>query len=347
MWVAADETSAIDVWWSDSPYTTWSSPIKIATGIKDDDICLVTTFNGKVGVFWSDQTTKRFGFKTHADGDGPAIWSADEIPASQSALNIGAGMGDDHMSVKQASDGTLYFAVKTGYDTRDYPQLALLVRRPGGTWDDLYPVTIFEGTQPVVVLNEEQGTIKVIYTTIVNGGDIVYRESSVSDISFGIARSLISGGGHLYNYATSTHQTYNPDVVIIATNQSTIPLQAVSVLATDGTSVQSAGVSSKLITRADGDKLFPKAIESTELAVYPNPIQSNATIRFTLPEASNYIMTLYDNKGSRMSILKRGIAEVGIKNSVVIDGFRLPNGLYIIELKTNKSMKILKVIVSR
>ncbi len=233
MWLASDGTSDITVWWSDAPYSTFSSPITIATGVTDDDLCVLTTLPGKIGIFWSNQNTKKFGFRTHNDGAIATSWSADEVPASQSALNIGAGMSDDHMSVKMASDGTLYFAVKTSYDLPGYPQISLLVRRPDGTWDNLYPVTINLGTQPHIILNETQGTIKVVYTTIVNGGDIVYRESSLENILFGVERTLISGGGYLYNYTTSSHATYNPEVVIMATNQSTTPMQAVSILASD------------------------------------------------------------------------------------------------------------------
>ena len=36
----------------------------------------------------------------------------------------GAGMADDHMNVAVASDGTLYAAVKTSYDTAGYPKMA-------------------------------------------------------------------------------------------------------------------------------------------------------------------------------------------------------------------------------
>ena len=38
-------------------------------------------------------------------------------------------MADDHLNVAVASDGTLYAAVKTSYDTAGYPKIAMLVRR--------------------------------------------------------------------------------------------------------------------------------------------------------------------------------------------------------------------------
>ena len=128
MWLATRDQSIpgnarIVAYYSDSPYSNWTNPpIEIGAGVvAGDDISVVTVLPGapgKIGILWSNQNTKRFGFRTHVDGTDPATWTADEVPASQSAINgVGAGMADDHMNVAVASDGTLYAAVKTGYDT--------------------------------------------------------------------------------------------------------------------------------------------------------------------------------------------------------------------------------------
>ncbi len=106
MWLASDGTTSVNVRWSDSPYSSWSSPINLAGNISLDDICDVIAFDGKVGVLWSNQTTQRFGFRVHVDGTDPASWSADEVPASQSARNIGAGMADDHLNISVGIGGT-------------------------------------------------------------------------------------------------------------------------------------------------------------------------------------------------------------------------------------------------
>jgi len=232
MWAAAAGTTEVTVRWSDSPYSTWSAPITIATGVNDDDICALTVIpsQNKIGILWSNQNTKRFGFRTHTDNTSPGSWSADEVPASQSAIdNVGKGMADDHINIVAASDGTLYCAVKTGYDNLAYPESILLVRRTSGTWDNAYTVSN-NGTQAVVVLNEVLGKVKVIYTTATGGGNIVCRESSTSNISFGSEIPLMSG---VLNYASSTHQTHDPDVVILATDETSTPWRALSVLASD------------------------------------------------------------------------------------------------------------------
>jgi hypothetical protein len=316
MWMASDGTNEIMVWWSDAPYTAWSAPITIATGVKDDDICAVTKLPGKIGVFWSNQKTGLFGFKTHADGSNPDDWSADEKPASQSAIPGLPRMPDDHASLVVASDGTLYCAVKTGYNDGTNPQLGLLVRRPSGNWDDLYNVATNEGTQSILILSESMNKIKVIYTTRTNGGDIAYRESSMTDIAFGPTKTLISGGGPVYNFASSTHQVYNSEVVILATNIGSSKRQLVSVIAKDDP--QSPNVPDQ------GDHLL----------AFPNPFPGKTTLSFTLAEAGEYTLSLFDMKGARVSVLKKGWAEARVLNTVNVDCSGLSSGVYIVRLQT-------------
>jgi hypothetical protein len=85
LWLASDVVSDIHVRWSDSPYSQWSSPMKIATGLSDDDIAALIYMpaSRKIGLLWSNQNADRFGFRTHSDGQAPATWSANEVPASQ------------------------------------------------------------------------------------------------------------------------------------------------------------------------------------------------------------------------------------------------------------------------
>jgi len=214
MWVASDARTDVEVRYSDFPYTTWSAPIIVAQGIDSDDICVITALpDGSVGALWSDQVARRFGFRVHRDGDAPESWSADEVPASQSALDVGHGMADDHVNVAVASDGTLYAAIKTGYDTSGYPQIGLLVRRPSGAWDPLYEVDT-KGTRPIVVLSELQDRVLVAYRDSDTSGPIVYRESPLSSIAFGPEQTLI--GGTSVNNVSSIKHNFSDQLVAIA-----------------------------------------------------------------------------------------------------------------------------------
>ena len=214
MWVASDARTDVEVRYSDFPYATWSAPIIVAQGINSDDICAISAMpDGSVGVLWSDQVTERFGFRVHYDGDAPESWSADEVPASQSALDVGGGMADDHLNVAVASDGTLYAAIKTSYDTTGFTQVGLLVRRPTGIWDPLYEVDT-GGTRPIVVLSEVQDRLLVIYREFDTLGPIVYRESSLSSIAFGPKQTLIPGPS--VNNVSSIKHNFTDQLVAIA-----------------------------------------------------------------------------------------------------------------------------------
>jgi hypothetical protein len=213
LWLASDARATMEVRCADPPYDDWSGPITIARWVTADDICAVTALPDRtIGVLWSNQWTRRFGFRTHRDGTDPAEWSPDEAPASRSALNVRDGMADDHLNVAVSADGMLYAAVKTSYDTAGYPKVALLVRRPSGTWDYLHPVDE-EGTRPIVLLNESRGFVRVIYTA--GRAGIVYRESPIDSIAFGPRQVLLPGA---LNNATSTKQTITDELVVLASD---------------------------------------------------------------------------------------------------------------------------------
>ena len=229
MWLATRDESIpgnarIVAYYSDSPYSNWTNPpIEIGTGVvAGDDISVVTALpgaTGKIGILWSNQNTKRFGFKTHVDGAAAGNWSVDEVPASQSAINgVGAGMADDHMNVAVASDGTLYAAVKTGYDTASYPKIALLVRRPSGTWDNLYGLDE-AGTRPIALLDEANGVLTVIYTESEGYNRIVYRQSALNPIAFDGKKTL---QGSSYNDVSSSKGNYTAELVTIFANATVV-----------------------------------------------------------------------------------------------------------------------------
>ena len=90
MWLATESGTNLNVFHSASPYTTFAGPITLANNIASDDIGVVSALpNNTIGVLWSNQSTQRFGFKTHVDGANVATWTADEVPTSESALNVG------------------------------------------------------------------------------------------------------------------------------------------------------------------------------------------------------------------------------------------------------------------
>jgi hypothetical protein len=215
MWIAYDTSSTAEVRYGDvsDSFTTWSAPVILASGLDADDIAAVVAFDGQIGVFWSNQRVQRFGFRVHLDVEPPTFWSADEVPASQSALDVGGGMADDHLNFAVASDGTVYAAIKTSYDTSNLPKIALLMRRPDGGWDDLYEVDT-HGTRPIVAFNEALYSLMVIYTESETGGDIKYRVSAGDPVSFGPSMTLMTGA--ILNNPSSTKEAFADDLLVIA-----------------------------------------------------------------------------------------------------------------------------------
>lgn len=227
MWIASDggqtapisNPKNINIRWSDPPYNIWSTipDIILAAGINNDDICSITAFDGnKIGVLWSDQTLNKFGFAYHIDGDLVNTWTFET--AALDALF--GGIGDDHINLAVASDGTIYAAVKTSYTNTALSTIGLLVRRPAGTWDPIYTVTKLgdaaPGTRPIVLLNESENILTVVYTERDGWHDILYKESFTSPISFPVTRhQFFRNSSDGFNDVSSTKQNYTDSVVVL------------------------------------------------------------------------------------------------------------------------------------
>ncbi len=215
LWMTYETSRSIEVRSARSPYTTWSSPMRIAGGVEDDDISAVVRMSKAIGVLWSNQRDERFGFKMHQDGDLLSMWSPDEIPASRSALDVGKGMADDHINLKYTAEGVLYAAIKTSYDLPSQTKIGLLVRRPTGQWDSLYHVS-YHGTRPIVTVDTSCQIIKVFYTHTESGGDIVYKESPLGNIHFGPEITMMDGSK--CNNTSSTKYPHDGHNIVIASD---------------------------------------------------------------------------------------------------------------------------------
>jgi hypothetical protein len=223
MWMAteggailSEGTKNIYVYWSSSPYSNWSSPIQLATGVREDEICAITAFGGnKMGILWSDQTAEEFRFRYRNDSDNPSSWQPLEIALSE---QTGAGVADDHMNFAVDSrDGTIYAVVKSSYTTAGLFRLGLLVRPSNGNWQFHTVVPLGDGaTRPTLLLNENDNVLTVCYTADDAVKDnIMYKESPLSPILFPNNDEFLSDGVNLYNDVTSTKQNVGDDAVIL------------------------------------------------------------------------------------------------------------------------------------
>jgi Ca2+-binding RTX toxin-like protein len=140
------------------------------------------------------------------------------MPGVESMLSVGSGLADDHVNLATTSDGTVYAAVKTGFDRSTLPEIGLLKRDPWGQWDPLYEVDN-RGTRPIVVVSEAADRLFVFYTSSDSGGDIQYRESPLGNIAFGPVQIMLDGD---LNNATATKNAVSDELLVLASTSSSV-----------------------------------------------------------------------------------------------------------------------------
>jgi PKD repeat protein len=187
------------------------------TNFDSDDISAVIAFDGRVGVFWSNQTNDTDYFAVHSDTSPDTSWSG------ETALS-GTNMADDHMNLKTDSSGRVYAVVKTSRGGSSDPLVVLLVRGTSGDWTSTtVGLKSNHHTRPIVELDEVDGTIHVFATSPESGGDIYEKTSPMNSIGFASGKGTVvmkNADGELNN-ATSTKQNVNPTtgLVVLASGQ--------------------------------------------------------------------------------------------------------------------------------
>jgi PKD repeat protein len=142
---------------------SWSAPQvhpRSTSSLDEDDLASVVSFDGKIGVLWSDQVLDAYRFTFHEDGSPATTWSPLETVLSVPA--------DDDISLRAARDGRVFVALST-----HAAEVRLEVRSTTGTWTDhLVARNADDWCNPVLVLDEEDATLHVFGTTPIAQGAI-------------------------------------------------------------------------------------------------------------------------------------------------------------------------------
>ena len=300
---AASGLKKINVRWSDYPYSTWSDSITIATGVSYDDICAITAYNpdgpSKIGIMYSDQASSSFRFAYHIDGDNVNTWTKETIVSDPTP---GTGVGDDHINLKVGSDGTIYAAVKTGYDATNYPQIGLLVKSHSGSWSSIYTVTEHDdldpGTRPIVLLNEASGTVTVIYSAADGQyDDLLYKESPISSISFPTRAQYLVYATEDYRDVSSSKENYSDSTVIVYSTSSSI-WEGVIAKRTDVSTTNGAGYSLAFdgiddVLRVESNSTINLTGSLTiEAWINPSSLQSRSILNKTSGSSNGYELAI-------------------------------------------------------
>ncbi len=91
------------------------------------------------------------------------------------------------------------------------------------------------------------------------------------------------------------------------------------------------------------DQVIPDEVTLTS---YPNPVQKQATVEYTLPEQTDVRVTLYDVLGRRVATLEEGSKQAG-RHQIQIEGTGLSSGVYFGRLEAGSQTITQKITVVR
>jgi hypothetical protein len=202
--------------------TNWIAPYVLpvsgANTLSDDDISALVSYNGKMGVMWSNQNEDSMYFAFHNDGDPDNAWVLN--PALQ-----GPKYADDHInltSLQADESGQVFAAVKTSLDEinppdSDEPLVLLLILRNNGSWSRLtFGRVVDRHTRPIVIIDNENRKLYMFATVPVGTpytGAIYYKSLDLDgsmQFSSGPGIPFISNASHTrINNASSAKQTLN------------------------------------------------------------------------------------------------------------------------------------------
>ena len=167
--------------------TTWAAPYVIpvtgATGLTNDDISALVTFNGKVGVMWSNENDGTMHFAVHPDGTSDATWT--DFPALS-----GTALSDDHMNLKAinadaAGDVAAVFKTSTNdvvSSSSTLPLIYLGVYKDGAGWKKtVFGRVVDNHTRPLVLLDRENRRLYGFASSPCCSGGSIYLKSTSLD----------------------------------------------------------------------------------------------------------------------------------------------------------------------
>lgn len=95
-----------------------------------------------------------------------------------------------------------------------------------------------------------------------------------------------------------------------------------------------------------GGQIATESLEASLIAA-PNPFSGKTRISFSLPHSDQVTLSLYDLQGRQVKVLYAGEVRGGEKKEIQVDGTALPEGLYLLQLRSPRVSKHLSVVLSR
>jgi hypothetical protein len=80
---------------------------------------------------------------------------------------------------------------------------------------------------------------------------------------------------------------------------------------------------------------------------YPNPFNPSTSIEYSLPEAGDVTLQIYNLLGQKVRTIFDNVSQSAGTHKVVFDASELPSGIYFYSFKTNDFLQVKKMILLR
>jgi hypothetical protein len=251
LWVTYTQGNKVYVNHSLSSDTDWNinvAPFQVAgtnTNVSPDDISTLVAVDGKIGVFWSNESAGQFSgssdtafyFAAHPDGAADNVWIGG-VALRQPEI------ADDHINIKSLqadASGNIFAMVKSSLNSNGNPQLFLLVARKQSngtyTWEKHIASMREDGqTRPILLIDTDHRQL-YIFTSTESGGNVYYKTTSLDNIQLYPSSGPNAGAGSLFmskpgfaiNNVTSTKQsvTTASGIVVLASHDNSASVDTV------------------------------------------------------------------------------------------------------------------------
>ena len=100
-------------------------------------------------------------------------------------------------------------------------------------------------------------------------------------------------------------------------------------------------------SHASQENALMDPMQEASVNVSPNPIQGQATVAFSVPEAGRVVVEVYDMRGALVARLHDDEAKAGVSYAVELNGGKLQPGFYLCRLISGQQVQTRKVVVTR
>lgn len=231
-----------------------------------------------------------------ASSEEATVWKFDEIGQHYWTVQVGDASGDGSFEIRQLNSGGYAFCGYTANPVAEATQM-LVVK--------LLPDIALEGPLPVELLSFGA-------TSVASGIQLSWETASETNVAYfeiwrersGGQFGLLTEVGTRGNSTSGARYTFTDDGVDEGTEYS----YYLTVVDVNGSREELRD--RMVIASWDGETALPAEFT---LRAYPNPFNPTTTIEFTLAEAGNVTLTIFDNTGRLVETMTR-VANAGTVN---------------------------------